>query len=248
MNAEPPLWQTIRAVLEEELAAGSFPPGTPLPAEKHLAARFGCAIGTVRRAVDELVAARALVRRQGRGTFVPDLDQPARPGQDGPDRTLFHFFHITRADGLREHPQTELLDFASPVEAPPEVALPLGLLPGAAMHRARNLQRLQGAPVMLEELWMPAALFPSLDQAGFAGREGTVYGLYQKRFGLSVVRTEERLRAARPSPDMVALLELPPGEPVLHIQRLAYAIGDRPVELRFSFVNTAAHEYRASLV
>ena len=95
---------------------------------------------------------------------------------------------------------------------------------------------------------MPAALFPSLDQAGFAGRESTVYGLYQKRFGLSVVRTEERLRDARPSPDMVALLELPPGEPVLHIQRLAYAIGDRQVELRFSFVNTAAHEYRASLV
>jgi GntR family transcriptional regulator len=239
VNAEPPLWQTIRAVLEGELAAGAFPPGTPLPAEKHLAARFGCAIGTVRRAVDELVAARALVRRQGRGTFVPD---------HGPDRTLFHFFHIEAADGRREHPQTELLDFASPVEAPPEVALPLGLPTGAPMHRARNLQRLQGRPVMLEELWLPAALFPALDQAGFAGREGTVYGLFQKRFGFSVVRTEERLRAERPGPDMVALLELPPGEPVLRIHRIAYAIGDKPVEVRFGYVNTAAHEYRASLV
>jgi GntR family transcriptional regulator len=189
--------------------------------------------------VDELVAARALVRRQGKGTYVPD---------HGPDRTLFHFFHIQRADGLREYPQTELLDFASPVPAPEDVASPLGLPPGTPMHRARNLQRLQGDPVMLEELWMPAALFPGLDQAGFAGREGTVYGLYQKRFGLSVVRTEERLRAEAPRPEMVGLLGLAPGAPVLRIHRVAYAIGDRPVELRLAFVNTAGHEYRASLV
>ena len=83
MNAEPPLWQTIRAVLEGELAAGAFPPGMPLPAEKHLAARFGCAIGTVRRAVDELVAARALVRRAP----IVILDEPTT-GLDPASRAL----------------------------------------------------------------------------------------------------------------------------------------------------------------
>ena len=56
------------------------------------------------------------------------------------------------------------------------------------------------------------------------------------------------LRAEPPGPGMVALLDLPPGAPVLRIHRIAYAIGDKPVELRFGYVNTARHEYRASLV
>ena len=50
VNAEPPLWRLIRDSLEAALAGGEYPAGTPLPSEAKLAARFGCAIGTVRRA------------------------------------------------------------------------------------------------------------------------------------------------------------------------------------------------------
>lgn len=247
VNAEPPLWRGIRDALEAALAAGDYPPGTPLPSEAKLAARFGVAIGTVRRAVDELVATRTLVRRQGKGTFVPDLDAPARLRRDAPDRTLFYFFHIGREDGHRERPEIELAAFREDVPCPAEVAAPLGLAPGAAMLFARNRLRLSGAPVMVDDLWLPRALFPGLDRAGFAGREGTIYGLYQRRFGLSVVRTDERLRAEAAPADAAALLGLEPGAPVLRILRVAYAIGDRPVEFRLSRVDTRRHEYFNSL-
>ncbi|WP_237214662.1 GntR family transcriptional regulator [Falsiroseomonas oryziterrae] len=237
MTSEGSLWRSVRDALEASLAAGDYPPGTPLPSEARLAERFGVAIGTVRRAVDELVAARALVRRQGKGTFVPD---------HGPDRTLFHFFHIVQEDGPREHPATSLVEFRQALPCPDRIAPRLGLAPGAPMLFARNLQRLQGEPVMLDELWLPQALFPGLDEAGFAGRDGTVYGLYQRRFGLSVVRAEERLRAVSAPPDVGALLGLEAGAPVLRIERVAYAIGERPVELRLSWVDTRRHEYVAS--
>jgi GntR family transcriptional regulator len=240
MNAEPPLWRHIRDALERALAEGEYPPGTPLPSEAKLAARFGVAIGTVRRAVDELVAARALVRRQGKGTFVPDLGGAA-------DRTQFYFFHIQREDGHRERPEVELLDFAACAPCPPEVAARLGVDAGAPMVRARNRQRLSGAPVMVDDLWLPQALFPGLDREGFAGREGTIYGLYQRRFGLSVVRTDERLRAESAPAEIAELLGLPAGAPVLRILRVAVAIGDRPVELRVSRVDTTRHEYFNSL-
>lgn len=237
MTSEASLWRTVRDALEASLAAGDYPPGTPLPSEAKLAERFGVAIGTVRRAVDELVAARALVRRQGKGTFVPD---------HGPDRTLFHFFHVVRENGPREHPATSLVAFQAALPCPDWVAPRLGLVPGTPMLFARNLQRLQGAPVMLDELWLPEALFPGLDEAGFAGREGTVYGLYQRRFGLSVVRADERLRAAAAPPDVGSLLGLEAGAPVLRIERVAYAIGEKAVELRLSWVDTRHHEYVAS--
>ena len=234
VNAEPPLWRVIRDSLEAALAAGEYPAGTPLPSETRLAQRFGCAIGTVRRAVDELVAARALVRRQGKGTFVPD---------HGPDRTAFYFFHIRPESGARVLPETELLEFRPSVPCPAWAAPHLGVPPRAPMIVARNLQRIAGAPVVLDELFLPKALFPGLDRAGFAGRDGTVYGLYQKNFGHSVIRTDERLRAVAAPSEVAAALDLPPGAPVLRVLRVAVAIGDRPVELRISHADTRHHEY-----
>lgn len=243
MNAEPPLWRLIRDSLEAALAAGEYPAGTPLPSEAKLAARFGCAIGTVRRAVDELVAARALVRRQGRGTFVPDIDAMARLPGEGADRTAFYFFHIRPQDGARALPETELLEFRAALPCPARIAPHLGLAPGSPMIFARNLQRIGGRPVVLDDLWLPRALFPGLDRAGFAEREGTVYGLYQKRFGHSVIRTDERLRAVAAPAGVAAALGLAPRAPVLRILRVAFAIGDRPVELRISHADTRHHEY-----
>ena len=234
VNAEPPLWRVIRDSLEAALASGEYPAGAPLPSEAKLAARFGCAIGTVRRAVDELVAARALVRRQGKGTFVPD---------HGPDRTAFYFFHVRPEDGARVLPETELLDFRASLPCPAWVAPHLGIAPKAPMIFARNLQRIAGRPVVLDDLWLPKALFPGLDRAGFAGRDGTVYGLYQKRFGHSVIRTDERLRAVAAPEDVANAFGLAPGAPMLRILRVARAIGDRPVEMRISHADTREHEY-----
>ncbi len=243
VNAEPPLWRLIRDSLEAALAAGEYPAGRPLPSEAKLAARFGCAIGTVRRAVDELVAARVLVRRQGKGTFVPDIDAMARLRPDAPDRTAYYFFHIRPQDGTRPLPETELLDFRPSAPCPAWIAPHLGLAPRAPMIFARNLQRIGGRAVVLDDLWLPRALFPGLDRAGFAGREGTVYGLYQKRFGFSVIRTDERLRAVSAPPAVAAALGVGSAAPVLRIQRVALAIGDRPVEMRISHADTREHEY-----
>ena len=45
------------------------------------------------------------------------------------------------------------------------------------------------------------------------------------------VRFIETLRSRMPVPDEVAGLELPPGTPVIHLRRTAYAANDRAVEV-----------------
>ena len=232
MNAETPIWRQVRAAVVAQIAAGEFPPGTPLPAEKLLAERFGCAIGTIRRATDGLVAEGALTRQQGRGTFVAGHT---------PERS-FRFFHLRPADGRPLLPDTEFLDF-SRHPATAQQAAALGLTPGAALLRARHLQRLSGRPAMLEELWLPAGLFPGLDGPRFAGRAGTVYDLYQREFGLSVTRIEEQLRAI-PAPARIASrLGLAPAAPLLMIQRVAFAVDGKAVELRLAWADTSSFAY-----
>ena len=89
----------------------------------------------------------------------------ARLRPDGPDRTAYYFFHIRPEDGARVAPETELLDFRASVPCPAWIAPHLGLAPRAPMIFARNLQRIAGRPVVLDELWLPKALFPGLGRA-----------------------------------------------------------------------------------
>jgi DNA-binding FadR family transcriptional regulator len=63
--------------LREQLAAGTWPIGTRLPAETVLATQLGVGRSTVREAVRVLVAAGQLETRQGSGTFVRALQPSA---------------------------------------------------------------------------------------------------------------------------------------------------------------------------
>src|SRR5215216_1631155 len=65
-----PLYKEVKIRLTRGLAAGEWKPGEAIPSESKLAERFNVSIGTIRKAIDELVADRILLRQQGRGTFV----------------------------------------------------------------------------------------------------------------------------------------------------------------------------------
>ena len=232
-----PLYKEVKTRLTRGLVAGEWKPGEAIPSESRLAERFSVSIGTIRKAIDELVAERILVRHQGRGTFVAAHTE---------DRTLFYFFHIVGKDGNRELPTTELLSFrtgrATAIE---EARLKLGR--GARMLRIQNLLKLGGKPVVLDEINVPAALFPDLDEDAFRAREGTIYGLYQARYGISVIRISERLSAEHPSEHAAKVLQINARDPALMIKRVAYSYDDTPVEYRVSWVNTERHEYLSDL-
>jgi GntR family transcriptional regulator len=198
------------------------------------------AIGTIRKAVDGLVAEGLLVRRQGKGTFVTAHDS---------GRLLFYFFHIVPREGSKTYPEVRTIDFRR-TRADAAAARALGIAPLDKVIRIRNVLSLgadERRPVVVDDITLPAALFPGLSERIFLARENTIYHLYQSRYGINVLRAEERLSASLASGDIVALLGVNPGAPLLEIRRLALTFRDRPVELRVSHVNTARHEYQNTL-
>jgi len=232
-----PLYKEVKDLLTQSLAAGEWQPGVALPSETRLAERFRVSIGTVRKAIDELVAERILVRHQGRGTFVASHN--AR-------RMLFHFFHIVPASGGKEQPETELLSFER-AKADADCAKRLDIEQGAAVFRIRNLLLLAAKPVVLDEITLPAERFPRLSEKVFRERDSTIYQLYQERYGINVVRSAERLSAALADRPSAKLLGVAPGSPLLRIKRIALTYHNAPVELRTSLVNTAEYEYFSDL-
>lgn len=237
VGAFAPLYRDVKRLLTQSIAAGEWRPGVALPSETKLAERFNVSIGTLRKAIDELVAERIVVRQQGRGTFV---------STHGQSRLLFHFFHIVPRGGGKQYPQTKTLSFRRSRAEPAEAAS-LGLAPDDAVLRIRNLLSLENKPVIVDDLVLPRRLFPDLTERIFTGRDNTIYHLYQTRYGINVLRTSERLRASVAPGDIGRLLGIGKGAPVLEIHRTALTYHNAPVELRRSLVNTAEHEYFSDL-
>ena len=219
--------------MTRRLATGEWKPGAAIPTETRLKDEFGVAIGTIRRAVDELVAQNMLVRQQGRGTFVATHNR---------DRLLFHFFHIERRDGYKEYPDVRLHDFER-VRLGREVAALLGMHEGDRAVRFRNTLSLEGQKIMLDEITVPESLFPRLTEKKLRERNSTLYNLYQDEYRITVVRTSQRLGGGLVPREVARALEVPVGLPVLVIRRIAFAYHDRPVEYRVSYVDTRLHDY-----
>ncbi len=232
-----PLYREVKRLLTQSLIEGEWAAGAALPSETRLAQRYNVSIGTLRKAIDELVAERIVTRHQGRGTFVATHNA---------NRLMFHFFHIVGRDGGKEYPTTRTLSFRRG-KADASEARRLAIAPGGAVLRIRNLLSLAGRPVILDDIVVPQALLPDLTEKIFVARDNTIYHLYQTRYGINVLRSSERLSAVLAGAGAAKQLRVKKGAPLLTINRTALTYRDTPVELRRSLVNTEAHEYASDL-
>lgn len=230
-----PLYQQVHDILKSRLIKGAWKPGDLLPSEFQLADELKVSQGTVRKALDDMVAQNLLVRRQGRGTYVAQHDQ---------QRSLFHFFKLEPDDGSRRLPTSHVLDIAVGFADPCECAA-LNLTAEDQVIRVERMRLMDQRPIMYEWLSLPQALFPTL--ITMEQLPNTLYSMYAVDFGITITSAREELRAVAADEIEARHLELPIGAPVLEIKRIAIALDGRPVELRISHCNTAAIRYVTEL-
>ncbi len=236
-----PLYRLAKSALLRLLESGQFAPGQTLPNETQLASALQVSMGTLRKAVDELVHEHILVRRQGKGTFV---------ALHSSDRFLFQFFHVEprpdphdmRAVMPKEYPVVDNMAFAT-AKATEDEAYALRLRTGDKVLRIDNRLSLAGKAIVHDRIVISAQLFSGLTEQRFVQRPSTIYNLYQADHGITVLRAQERARAAAASPDTARVLALRAGTPVLEVYRIATTFGDKPVELRISSIDTRQHDY-----
>ena len=231
-------YEEVKQKITEDLVRGRYPMGQALPAEKDLSKELDVSIGTLRKAVDELVAEGIVVRRQGRGTYVAEHDLK---------RLLYYFFHVVKHDvDKKANPRVELVSLNTAV-ATKEEASKLNIKEGAPVWRLVNCLYLEERCVMIDQITLDKKRFKNFTRAEFINREGSIYQLYQMKYGQTVVRSSERLRASLVSKQHAEWLDIKPNSPVLVIRRVALGIQDDPIEWRISTLNTNQYEYFSEL-
>jgi GntR family transcriptional regulator len=235
-----PLYQQIKALLLQSLETGEWKSGAAIPSEQELAARFKVSQGTVRKAIDELAIDHLLVRRQGKGTFVATHAER---------QVQYRFLKLVPKEGEANSDgpaQREIID-CKRARASADVARGLGLRPGDAVLQVRRVLSFGATPTILEDIWLPGLPFKGLNAERLRNDSGPMYALFEREFGVRMVRAEEKIRAVLPDPTQTALLGVTPNTPLLSVERIALTYNDAPMEMRQCLYRTDAHYYRNEL-
>ena len=133
------------------------------------------------------------------------------------------------------------------MRAPAEVARLLDIKTGDSVVFLRRVQSFSGVPTILDELWLPGAIFKGLTAERLNEYKGPMYGLFESEFGTHMIRASEEIRAVCADEFVAQLLNVSVGVPLLNVERISFTYGDRPVELRRGLYLTSAHHYRNEL-
>lgn len=209
-----------RSQVRERLESliGAMLPGEPIPAERELARDLGVARMTLRRAVDELVLERRLVRRHGSGTFVA-------PSRVAKPLSATSFSADMRARGLRPGSRTVSwrrqpagLAYAALLEIPAN----------ATILNVRRLRLADDIPMALEDLYVPQDLVPGLTGDELEG--GSFYQVLAERYGVTIRSGEQVIEPCLVEETEAALLEVPAGEPAFGFERTSRTSDGRVAE------------------
>jgi GntR family transcriptional regulator len=234
LRRDVPLYEMVDSQIRKRLVENYWQPGAMLPSEMQLAAELGVSQGTVRRALDGLVAEGLLYRRQGLGTFVSEMEDR---------RSLFLFFNMVADDGRQEMPAAQLLDASSGL-ADDEEARRLALPSGARVRRLLRLRLFRARPTIVERVVVSESLLPGLGVD--TAPPDHLFRHYEITYRVTVVAAEETLRAVAATPAEAAMLDIPVGGPLLEVTRVAFTLDRTPVEFRVSRCDTSRHSYGVS--
>lgn len=188
--------------------------GDRLPSSAKLAEMSGVSLISVRRALDDLVAAGRIVRQQGVGTFVASRRLVAEPAHPG---ALLE----TLTGGEAELKlTTQLLSIVVGVPSGNHVEA-LGIEPDEPVWEVTRLRLLGGVPKVLEEAVLPLSRVPGLAE-DYLAIGGSLYAALQDRYGLSDDLVEQSIVVDRANVREREPLRLERGDHVVRIRGVSF--------------------------
>lgn len=225
-----PLYLQISEMLIRDINAGRLADGERLPPERDYAESLGISVGTLRKALAQLVDKGLLERVQGSGNYI-------RAKADV--QAVYAFFRVELLEG-GGLPTAQVLDVAR-VKKPADLP-DFGRSDEA--HRIRRLRRLNKVPAILEEIWLDSSYAPTMAREDLSE---SLYLYYRDRLGLTIHRAEDRMSVA-PVPDWApAEYGLDAGVPTLMASRISFDHDGNRAEVSRGWIDTNVATYVARL-
>jgi GntR family transcriptional regulator len=214
-----PLYAQIESVLASSIENGEFLPGSQLPTEDSLSARFAVSRTTIRMTIQNLVRRGLLEIRRGRGTFV------SQPKMTQNLTSLTGFVEDMQA--LGRHASARLIG-QEVITATEAVATHLELPKGSSVVRIRRVRLADRMPVSLDETYLPHDIGVQVMANDLAVEP--IFSLLEAKYNLQLVEADYRLEAIAADTNVAPALGVGLGSPIFLIERTSYCAGRRPID------------------
>lgn len=218
-----PLYERVRLAIQARLVSMAWDPSSPIPTEHVLSKEYEVSVGTIRKAVERLVADGLLVKVQGKGTYIkrPDFQN-----------SLLRFFRYRNTAGQQVVPTgvVKRVEIVEPVAA---INARLNLDPAEPLIRLLRMRLVEQTVVLSEHIWLPQSLFGKLADMPVERFGNLLYPFYHEACGQFVSSAVETLSFATDHEDEI--LGTRAGDLLVKIERVAHNIESRPIEYRVSY-------------
>lgn len=224
-----PLHVQVEDLMRQLIALPEYRNGNFLPKEVELANTLGVSRNTIRQATNKLEYEGLLVRKKGVGTKVaPQMVST----------NLSNWYSFTKEMESRGIKTGNLFLKLETVEATDTIATFFNIQPKTHVVKLSKLKGVQDDPIVYFESYF----HPRIALTGSDDLNKPLYQLLKDKYGISVVRSAEHIRA-RQAGSKAEMLKVAKTDPILFRERFVYDPGDRPIEYNVGYYRSDKFVY-----
>ncbi len=214
-----PLYAQVEAILSASIADRTFPPGSRLPNEDELVARFTVSRTTIRQTIQNMIRRGLIEIRRGKGTYVtqPKIMQ---------ELTELSGF-VEDMQALGRHASARVLD-KQIVAASESIARQLALTPGTLVVRIQRVRLADNAPLSFDETYLPREIGEKIIENDLETEP--IFSLLEQKYNVPLLEAEYKLEAVSADAAVARALGVSIGSPIFLIERTSYSAGQQPVD------------------
>lgn len=207
-----PIYQQIKAHIEQKIATGEWTAGEKLPSENELAVALDVSRMTINRALRELTQEGLINRVHGIGSFIAEKPRHA---------SLIELQDIAleiKQGGRRHSSQVLALETLA---APADIAAAMGVAASSYLYYLHAVHFQDDLPIQLESRYVNPQAMPDFIRQDFTRITSTAYLLQQYHPD----EMEHTVRACLPDSETCRLLAMQAGQPCLQLTRRTWRDG-----------------------
>jgi GntR family transcriptional regulator len=230
-----PYYEQITAQIRNLIKDRKLREGQPFYSEGEVARMLGISKMPVRQAFQKLRSEGLLVIARGK---VPVIGSGKLPWNF---QELRGFSEEMRRRGLQPSAKVLSVELQKPEG---DIALALKLPEGEKVYCVKRLRYVDGEPVAVVTSYLPAAIFPEIDQQDLQGQ--SMYHVFEHVYRRRLRWAEEIIGAAPINPEDALVLQASAGSPALLIKETTYDGSETPIEYSVSVLR--GDRYTASVI
>ena len=229
-----PVYFQIQTRILSQIENSQWAPGDRIPPERSLADSYKVSVGTVKKAILNLVHEGYLYRKQGKGTFVAGTT--LRPES-------LRYYRLLRSFGDTESKVKVKLLGLREIKGRQPCNQDLKIQADQNLYEVRRLFYAKNKPAVYTVSYLPHKRYAGLEEFPDSLFEKvTLYEILEKNYGSPTIYNQELFGVVNADNTIAKILETTEGQPLLFIKMLSFTYKDNPYEYRESFCLTAEHD------